>query len=120
MLPRRQAKTAKRASRWKSQAHLTFVRSFHCAMPLCDDAPIEAAHVRIGSGAGMGQKPDDWRAVPLCKQHHQSQHSIGESTFWRKYENQSGQNVESLITELCDASPRRSQIRDAKKERGLA
>jgi hypothetical protein len=57
-LPPRIPKKAKRATRWRSQAHLAFVRSFACAN--CGSmVSIEAAHVRLGSGAGMGTKPDD-------------------------------------------------------------
>jgi len=117
-LPRRQAKKPKRESRFKSQAHLSFVRSFHCAWPDCSRSPIEAAHVRIGSGAGVGQKPDDYRAVPLCGGdadfigHHAQQHSIGERSFWSAYEKAAGQSVEALIDSLCNASPRRQQIKD--------
>ncbi|KPH66012.1 hypothetical protein [Novosphingobium sp. ST904] len=113
-------KKEKRESRWKSQAHLAFVRSFHCAWPGCQRAPIEAAHVRNGSGAGMSQKPDDWRAVPLCGRdldfigHHQQQHQIGEQSFWRAYQVASGQTVDQLIESLCDASPRRQQIREVR------
>ncbi|WP_083274587.1 DUF968 domain-containing protein [Novosphingobium resinovorum] len=114
----RATRKPRREGRWKSQAHLSFVRSFHCAWPGCQRAPIEAAHVRIGSGAGMGQKPDDYRAVPLCGSdldfmgHHAQQHAIGEQSFWRAYQAASGQSVEKLIDSLCDASPRRKEIRE--------
>lgn len=114
MLPARRPKKEKRSSRWRSQAHLSFVRSFHCAIPGCQDVPIEAAHVRLGSGAGLGQKPHDWRAVPLCKFHHTSQHAQGEDTFWQTYKVASGQTVDDLIEELCKASPRAPQIREAR------
>lgn len=119
MLPRRQPKPEKRASRWRSQAHLNFVRSFHCAIPGCQGMPVEAAHVRLGSGAGLGQKPDDFRAVPLCGNfgHHTQQHQEGEETFWRTYELASGQSVEQLIAELCAASPKSAEIRRVKAER---
>ena len=81
--------------------------------------PIEAAHVRIGSGAGIGQKPDDWRAVGLCKWHHARQHSIGEETFWREYAESGQGDVESLIAQYVAASPRASEIRAIQRERGL-
>ena len=120
MLPRRIPKPPKRATRWKSQAHLAFVRSHACCV--CGSATrIEAAHVRLGSGAGIGQKPDDWRAVSLCAGPHGNiaeqlgchnrQHVIGEETFWR------GIDVERLIAEFIKASPRRRQIEQAMKER---
>lgn len=112
MLPPRLAKKPKRESRWRSQAHMNFVRSFACSVPGCQGMPIEAAHVRIGSGAGIGQKPDDWRATPLCKDHHVQQHTIGERTFWETYQAASGQTVDDLIDALCDASPKRREILD--------
>lgn len=102
-LPRRIPKAAKRASRWRSQAHANFVRSHACSMCGSVEA-IEFAHVRIGSGAGMGQKPDDWNAVSLCKPCHQRQHNIGEASFWR------GKDVHALIEEFAKASPRKLEI----------
>ena len=113
-LPPRQAKKPKRDTRWRSQAHLSFVRSFQCAMPGCKEMPIEAAHVRLGSGAGMGQKPDDWRTVPLSKNCHAKQHVQGEDTFWRAYEVVSGQSVDDLIDALCRASPKAAEIRQVR------
>jgi hypothetical protein len=87
----------------------------------------EFAHVRLGSGAGMGQKPDDWRGVSLCAGPyanitdglgcHDVQHRIGEASFWKQYEERHGQTVEQLIEALIEASPRRAQIRQAQRER---
>jgi hypothetical protein len=123
MLPRRVPKAAKRASRWKSTAHRDFVRSFACAM--CGATTLrEAAHVRMNSGAGAGQKPDDWRVVPLCvstSDHlgcHNHQHALGEPSFWAAYAKKHGQTVEQLITEFIKASPRRHQIEQVQRERG--
>ena len=122
MLPARLPKRPKRESRWRSQAHLSFIRSFACAS--CgSQTNIEAAHVRINSGAGMGTKPDDWRAVPLCGGQegcHAHQHRVGEITFWNQYKRAHGQTVEQLIDELCAASPKRREIADIRKERERA
>lgn len=114
MLPARITKKRNRSERWRSQAHLTFVRSHHCCIEGCQEMPIEAAHVRIGSGAGMGQKPDDWRAVSLCKSHHTRQHEVGERTFW------AGIDVEGLIEAFCKASPKAQEIRMIRAERMAA
>ncbi len=111
MLPRRIPKPTKRASRWRSQAHAAFVRSHECCVPGCDGRPIEFAHVRMGSGAGVGQKPDDWRGVSLCADHHREQHAVGEATFW------GDRDIEALIEAFIKASPRRSQIEQAMRER---
>lgn len=78
-------------------------------------AGIEVAHVRLGSGAGIGQKPDDWNSVSLCggvEGCHAKQHRIGEQTFWK------GRDVEAIIEAFCHASPKRREIEDAKRERG--
>jgi hypothetical protein len=75
-------------------------------------AGIEVAHVRLWSGAGIGQKPDDWRAVSLCKPCHQRQHAKGELTFWI------GHDVEQLIAEFIKASPKRHEIEQVQRERG--
>lgn len=111
-LPPRKPKKPKAETRWRSQAHLGFVRSHMCSLDGCQNMPIEAAHVRIGSGAGMGQKPDDFRAVSLCKAHHGIQHSIGEKSFWDIHG-----DVEALIEAFCKASPKASEIRRIRQER---
>lgn len=122
MLPRRIPKEAKRASRWKSQAHCNHVRGFACSN--CGStAGIEVAHVRIGSGAGVGQKPDDWRTVSLCggvKGCHALQHQIGEVSFWSAYNLRHGQTVEQLIAEFIKASPKRREIEETMRERGVS
>jgi hypothetical protein len=129
MLPRRIPKAPKRASRWRSQAHAAFVRGFECAM--CGTSTnIEFAHVRMGSGAGVGQKPDDWRGVPLCAGPyanvegelgcHNRQHIIGEPAFWQQYKAKHGQTVEQLIAELIKASPKRHEIEQVQRERGVS
>jgi|SRR5574340_1117855 len=114
MLPKRIAKPPKRENRWKSPAHLAWIRGFHCCN--CGSATnIEAAHVRMGSGAGMGFKPHDWRAVPLCGGSsgcHQRQHTVGEKTFWE------GRDVEALINEFCKASPKAAEIRSIRNADG--
>jgi len=114
MLPARLPKKPKRDGRWRSPSHLSFVRSHHCSVDGCHDMPIEAAHVRIGSGAGIGQKPDDWRAVSLCRDHHARQHEVGERTFW------AGIDVEALIDAFCRASPRAAEICRIRNERAAA
>jgi hypothetical protein len=120
-LPARAPKKQKRATRWKSQAHRTFVcREFTCAF--CGEVELnrEPAHVRIGSNAGMGEKPDDWRCVPLCGGPagcHATQHKIGERTFWADYEKRHGQSVEQLIESLIKVSPRRAEIEAVRRER---
>lgn len=114
MLPKRIPKATKRATRWRSPAHCNFVTSHECCVDGCDGRPIEAAHVRLGSHTGMGQKPDDWRVVGLCRHHHSYQHEIGEKTFWDAI----GQkDPEALIAEFIKASPKRREIEQIMRER---
>lgn len=114
MLPPKRQKEAKPEGRWKSSTHLAFVRSFCCAIPGCQGVPVEAAHVRNGSDAGMGRKPSDYYAAPLCKGHHAQQHNQGETTFWDTYQRASGQSVADLIAALCKASPKAREIMAAR------
>lgn len=114
MLPRRIPKPPKRASRWRSQAHCNFIRSHGCSWNACEGRPIEVAHVRNGSGAGIGQKPDDFRTVSLCSFHHSQQHKVGEQTFWK------GFDIEALIAEFIKASPKRREIEEIMRERANA
>ena len=110
MLPPKLPKRPKRESRWRSQAHCAFVRSHACSR--CHDtAGIEVAHVRMGSGAGLSQKPDDFRTVSLCRVCHAEQHTFGERTFWQD------RNVESLIEAFCKASPKAPEIARVRRER---
>ena len=95
---RKLPKKVKRDGRFRSQRHLSHIRGHACVV--CDaSAPIEAAHVRIGSGAGMGQKPHDYYAVPLCKPCHQRQHTVGERTFWEDFD------LNVIIFQLISTSP---------------
>jgi hypothetical protein len=113
MLPARLPKKPKRASRWRSQAHCNFVRGHACSK--CGStAAIEVAHVRLGSSAGIGQKPDDWMTVSLCGGPagcHARQHREGEQTFWR------GFPLADLIEAFVKASPKRHEIEQIRRER---
>ena len=118
MLPPKIAKKPKRASRWVSQKHRDFVRG-HACCNCGSTAGIEVAHVRMGSGAGMGQKPDDWRTVSLCHLCHTGdQHTkLGEPAFWAAYRKRTGQDVEQLIAAFISESPRRRDIERIQRER---
>jgi hypothetical protein len=112
-LPPRIPKKPKRSSRWRSQAHCTFVRGHHCCVPGCGAVPIEVAHVRNGSGAGVSQKPDDWNTISLCRDHHAEQHRIGERSFQAAH----AINMAALAEEFANASPKRAEIMHIRKER---
>lgn len=116
MLPRRIPKERNRSERWRSQAHCGFVRSHGCCVPGCDGRPIEAAHIRIGSDAGMGRKPSDYFTVSLCKAHHGQQHIIGEPTFWREVVQR---DPHDTAAEFAAKSPKAAEIRAIQRERAL-
>ena len=103
---RKLPKKPKRETRFRSQRHLSHVRSHACVV--CDaEAPIEAAHVRLGSDGGMGSKPSDFYAVPLCGGAtgcHQRQHTVGERTFWQD------KDPQAIMGELIRTSPVRREI----------
>ena len=112
ILPARIPKKPKRASRWRSQAHCNFVRS-HACCACGSTAGIEVAHVRCASHAGIGQKPDDWRTVSLCRACHAHQHLVGEKSFWTT----AGKDPETLIDAFILASPKKHEILAIQKER---
>src|SRR5262245_18570134 len=61
--------------------HLAFIRQLPCVA--CGKAaPSEPAHVRTGTDGGIGMKPGDRYAVPLCTACHGIQHRVGDLTFW--------------------------------------
>ena len=102
-LIRKVPKAPKRSTRYRSQAHCNHVRSHACVV--CDaSAPIEVAHVRLGSGAGMGEKPHDYLTVSLCRECHARQHQQGERTFWQ------GRDVQAIMGEFIRTSPKRHEI----------
>ena len=81
--------------------HRAFIRKHACSVPMCEDGPIEVAHVRHASNAGTGLKPADWSAVSLCRTHHSEQHAIGVETFQKRY----GLNLDKLAAEFASRSP---------------
>lgn len=109
---RKLPKKPKRETRFRSQRHLKHVRSFACCA--CDaDAPIEAAHLRIGTDGGMGLKPSDLYCTPLCRDCHAKQH-MGEVTFWREV----GKDPLEIIEELIRTSPVRREIEAHREQQG--
>lgn len=112
-LPRRIPKERNRSERWRSQAHCNFVRQHECCMPGCAERPIEVAHIRSGSDAGMGRKPSDWFTVSLCRSHHAEQHRIGEGPFERSHKI----DLHALAAEFAAQSPKAAEIRIEQKER---
>lgn len=82
-----------RQPRVECKAFLDFVRRRRCCV--CgENPPSQAAHLRAGCPergkrpTGLGERPDDRWAVPLCARCHLdgagAQHRSGEERFWRR------------------------------------
>jgi hypothetical protein len=83
-----------RRPRRRSDLHLKWLRTLPCA--ICGkQGGIHAAHLRTASprhgklATGIGQKPDDSWAIPLCAEHHilgeAAQHQDQELVFWKRH-----------------------------------
>ena len=80
-IPRQVARSKSKPEFRRRAQHLAFVRQLSCVA--CGKAaPSEAAHVRLGTDAGMGIKPSDRYSVSLCTSCHELQHRFGELRFW--------------------------------------
>jgi hypothetical protein len=95
-------------ARLKSTAHRDFVRSHHCSVPGCQLMPIEVAHVRLGSNAGIARKPSDAMTISLCREHHAQQHRVGEETFERGH----GISLMKLAEAFYRRSPHKGKLDD--------
>ena len=98
-------------------AHLRFIRSHDCSIAgkprhVCG-GPIEAAHVRIGTDGGTGMKPGDNWALPLCSEHHASQHRIGEQSFEKRH----GIDMKAIAAEMWLRSPAGIRYRKAQEQK---
>ena len=83
------ASTKQRRPRERNERHLDFIRSLRCC--ICGAPGPDAAHLRSASPVhgkretGLQEKPSDKFTVPLCRVHHDQQHSINELKFWATY-----------------------------------
>ena len=60
----------------RSAKYLKFVRGQRCAF--CANPATEAHHTgRLVGGGGVGIKPCDYLAAPLCGEHHREFHKCG-------------------------------------------
>jgi hypothetical protein len=80
--------------RVQKRAHLDFIKSLPCVccatkgvLRMADDP----AHIRTESRlhgkeeTGGGRKPSDRWCLPLCRAHHDAQHSMSEANFWKMF-----------------------------------
>jgi hypothetical protein len=82
----------------RDAAYLAAIRTLPC---LVCGGLSEAAHLRLGSLAGIGKKPSDRNVTPLCHHHHMQQHAIGERAFWAELK----LDPEEIIAGLNEAYP---------------
>lgn len=69
-----------------------------CIVWDCKNRPCENAHVNPeGHPSGMGRKGDYTQIVPMCHDHHQELHQIGERTFEDRHELDLG--FKAILTE---------------------
>jgi len=81
-----------RQPRKRDRAYLAWIRRLPCIAGLVEggcDGPVQAAHLRMAGGGrrnpGLGAKPDDRFATPLCERHHlHDQHRGSEAAFWAR------------------------------------
>lgn len=75
--------------RQKDGDYLAWIREMCCC--ICKKPGVDPAHIRTAAleygkrHTGLGQKPDDTWVVPLCREHHDLQHSMKEAAFWHAY-----------------------------------
>jgi hypothetical protein len=108
--------------------YLARVRQCMCVCCGLDPACV-AAHVRMQSGthgkrSGMGKKPADKWALPVCQACHtddpDSQHRIGEIAFWNRVGLNPVLLCERLYAQRGDLLAMRAVIMLAISERGRA
>lgn len=77
-------KNSHKADTWKRcPRYLQWLRGRRCALDGrggCGGR-IEAAHIDYAGLKGVGSKVEDKNAIPLCSDHHRSQHAVGWPTF---------------------------------------
>lgn len=87
--------------------HLQWIRRHACCVDGKADhactGRIVAHHAREGANGGMGLKPDDTTAVPLCDLAHAIVHQIG----WQSFEKRYGVDLSRIAEALAKASPHR-------------
>ena len=69
--------------RIRNKEHLRAVAKQPCLV--CGRRPSQAHHLRYLQPRGLGLKPSDEFAVPLCRLHHRALHAAGdEEAWWRQ------------------------------------
>lgn len=75
-----------RPRRERDEKYLAWIRTQPCVVHAIEHqgpcgTGIDAHHVRAKGHGGVGTKPSDYRAVPLCRNAHQIFHDFGRELF---------------------------------------
>lgn len=107
-----------RHPRITDEAHLAYVRTLPCR--ICGKPGSDPAHIRSPALAygkehtGMGEKPDDFWVLPLCRHHHMEQHARGdELAWWASY----GIDPHAEAVALCASRPAKPKRERRKREK---
>ena len=68
---------------YRSKMYLRFIRNQPCLNCGFSGQPCQAHHEGLGK-RGLGIKPPDTQAVPLCRDCHVLRHQKGVDSFWRQ------------------------------------
>jgi len=68
---------------FRNQHYLKFIRNCNCIFEECKN-DIHAHHVRLDH-FGMGQKPSDYRTLPVNGFRHRELHDKGEGSYFLKH-----------------------------------
>lgn len=86
---RREKMGVREPSKGRCLGHLRWIRQHCCAVSGLNGheckGRIEAHHVRLGTDGGVGKKPSDQWAVPLCGTAHRTLHDKGQVSFEKLY-----------------------------------
>ncbi len=104
--------------RRRDEKYLAWIRKQKCCVSHLQSPPsdpIEAHHVRKEGHGGMGTKPDDSRAVPLCTYLHRLYHDWGRKKFEETY----GIDLEAEIIKLNKEYARQPRISTPRSEQKI-
>jgi hypothetical protein len=97
-----------RQPRVHDRAYLDWIKQLPClgcAVEGRTTYGVDPAHIRHAfapwTPVGGGEKPDDHRCAPMCRQHHDEQHDMNEAVFWARL----GVNPVTLCADLVAAYP---------------
>jgi hypothetical protein len=80
-----------RQPRVRDRAYLDWIKQLPCLACAVEGRTtygVDPAHIRHAfpgwTPIGAGEKPDDRKSAPLCRSHHDEQHSMSERVWWAR------------------------------------